>query len=164
MNKILVKILPFAALALTALPQQALAFSAGMHIPEKYSQVQAGERLYFDVDIKYPENASRKDLQLVYQVIHDGEVIAESRTLKAVETQISFLDYIVVPDSVHGGTYAIQVKMTDGEKLNKTLSGSFEVAAGTDIVTIYFFVMLAAVLVVGVAVSWQISLLKKQLP
>jgi len=37
------------------------AMNADVYIPEKYSEVKAGERLYFELSIKYPENNRRKD-------------------------------------------------------------------------------------------------------
>ncbi|MCH7850130.1 MAG: hypothetical protein IH845_00620, partial [Nanoarchaeota archaeon] len=35
------------------------ALSIVVHVPEKYVDVQAGERFYFEIEIKYPENPSR---------------------------------------------------------------------------------------------------------
>ena len=39
------------------------AFGASVHVPEKYTQVSAGERFYFTLDIKYPENIERNKPQ-----------------------------------------------------------------------------------------------------
>ena len=38
-----------------------------LHVPEKYTDVQAGERFYFEIEIKYPENPSRKDFLGVWR-------------------------------------------------------------------------------------------------
>ncbi|GAF87267.1 unnamed protein product, partial [marine sediment metagenome] len=38
------------------------ALSADIHISDKYTKVSADERIYFKVDIYYPENTVRKDL------------------------------------------------------------------------------------------------------
>ena len=75
------------------------ALSISADIPEKYAEIQAGERLYFEIDIKYPENPKRKDLHLNYVVTKDNETIAQSQVLKAIETQAQFLDFIVIPES-----------------------------------------------------------------
>ena len=67
------------------------ALSVVVHVPEKYVSVVAGERFYFEVEVKYPENPSRKDLSLEYKILtRDGDVIAQSKVLKAIETQASF--------------------------------------------------------------------------
>ena len=76
------------------------ALSIVVHVPEKYTDVQAGERFYFEIGIEYPENPSRKDLRLNYEILtQEGEVIAQSKILKAIETQASFIDYILIPES-----------------------------------------------------------------
>ena len=73
------------------------ALSIVVHVPEKYTDVVAGERFYFEIEIKYPENPSRKDLRLNYEIMKDNEVIAQAKVLKAIETQASFMDFIVIP-------------------------------------------------------------------
>lgn len=148
---------------LLATPLSALAFSASLHVPEKYTYVKAGERFYFDVDLKYPENAARKDLRLTYQILSDSQVIAETKTLKAVETQMSFLDYIVIPEGTPAGPYIIQTRIEDGDVLDQVISASFSVRKTTDEITLYFFIILSIILVIGCTVIWQIRRLQKEI-
>jgi hypothetical protein len=82
--------------ALTALTAQAL--TVDVQIPEKYLSVDAGDRFYFQVDIKYPENTERKDLSLEYEVRQGTKVIAYAKVLRAIETQASFMDFIIIPE------------------------------------------------------------------
>ncbi len=71
------------------------ALSVIVHVPEKYTDVVAGERFYFEIEVKYPENPSRKDLRLNYEILKDNEIIAQAKVLKAIETQASFMDFIL---------------------------------------------------------------------
>ena len=103
------------------------ALSVVVHVPEKYSNVQAGERFYFEIELKYPENPSRKDLRLNYEILKNGEIIAQSKVLKAIETQASFIDFIVIPETADSGLYIIKVKIFDYDDLSEEVSASFQV-------------------------------------
>jgi len=131
------------------------ALNLDIHVPEEYVDVVAGERLYFEVVIKYPENPSRKDLSLDYEVLtEDGHLVSQAKTLRAVETQASFVDFIVIPAVTHAGLYFIRVEISelDGNFIGET-SGSFNVNAGdNNEVMIYLMMILVSVLVVGVLV------------
>ncbi len=105
----------------------ASALSIVVHVPEKYTDVHAGERFYFEIEVKYPENPSRKDLRLEYEIKKDDEIIAHSKVLKAVETQASFIDFIVIPESADDGMHIINVKISDYETLSEEVSASFHV-------------------------------------
>ena len=128
------------------------------HVPEKYVEVQAGERFYFDVDIKFPENPERIDLRLHYQIKKDGKLISESKTLKAVETQISFLDFIVIPESAKPGMYTISVGVSDYEDLSQEVSSTFYVTKSglSGQLQIYFIILIAAIVIVGGLSVWEI--------
>ncbi len=141
----------------------ALALSIMVHVPEKYTDVQAGERFYFEVEIKYPENPRRKDLRLNYEIKKDDEVMAQAKHLKAIETQASFMDYIVIPESTETGMYIINVVITDYEGLHEEVSASFHVVGekGAQL-RIYFFILLGVILFVGVLVVIQIILAKRK--
>ena len=118
------------------------ALSVVVHVPEKYTDVQAGERFYFEIEIKYPENPSRKDLRLNYEILKDDEVIAQSKVLKAIETQASFIDFIVIPESAEKGLHTIKVKIADYEELNEEIEASFHVIpAGSSQIKLYFFIL-----------------------
>lgn len=144
-------------------PSPAYALNIAARIGDQYTEVQGGDRLYFEVDIKYPENPRRKDLRIEYQIIEpaspaggNGEIIASEKVLRAVETQASFLDYIVVPKSAKGGIHDLNVIITDYENLHEEVSATFKILKGIDQVTTYFFIMLGAILLVAVLVIIQI--------
>ncbi len=140
----------------------AFALSIAVHVPEKYTDVHAGERFYFEVEIKYPENPSRKDLRLNYEVMKDDEIIAQAKFLKAIETQASFMDFIVVPESAESGMHIINVNIADYEDLTEEVSASFHVvSSGSSQLRLYFFILLGAIVLVGGLVSLEIRRLSK---
>src|SRR3989339_499088 len=130
------------------------ALSVAVHVPEKYTDVVAGERFYFEIEVKYPENPKRKDLKLNYEIIDsDGKLIAQSKVLKAVETQASFIDFIVIPESASKGLYIIRVKIADYEDLSEEVEASFQiVGSGFGQVQIYFFIILGVLILVAILV------------
>lgn len=137
----------------------ARALSIVVHVPEKYTDVVAGERFYFEIDVKYPENPSRKDLRLGYEIKKDDKVIAQSKVLKAVETQASFMDFIVIPESAEAGLHAINIKVTDYENLSEEVSASFQVIGNKESqLQMYFFILLGTVGFVGLLVVINIFL------
>ena len=140
---------------------QVLALSASVHVPEKYTDVLAGERFYFEVDIKYPENISRKDLRLEYDITKNGEIISQSKFLKAVETQASFMDYVVVPSSAEAGLYEIVVRISDYQNLDEKTSTSFNVISKDNSMLYYFLILLGAIALFGVFVTVEIRRLSK---
>jgi hypothetical protein len=138
-----------------------LALSAAVHVPEKYTDVLAGERFYFEIEIKYPENISRKDLKLQYDITKNGEIISQSKFLKAVETQASFMDYVVIPASIEKGLYEIRVKISDYQSLNEETSASFYVKSANNSLFYYFLVLLGAIIIFGIFVAIEIKKLSK---
>ena len=139
------------------------ALSLVVHVPEKYTDVTAGERFYFEIDVKYPENPSRKDLRLEYEILtQDGELVSQAKALKAVETQASFIDFIVIPEGVGGGLHIINVKVKDYESLSEEVSSSFHIkAAEGDKIMLYLIIILGAVVLVGILVVVSIVVAKK---
>ncbi len=138
------------------------ALSIVVHVPEKYTDVVAGERFYFEIEVKYPENPSRKDLRLSYEILtQDGETIAQSKVLKAIETQASFMDFIVIPESADSGMHLIKVKISDYESLSEEVEASFHVvSSGSGQVKTYFFILLGVVILVGILVVVNIVISK----
>ena len=134
------------------------ALSLGVHVPEKYTDVKAGERFHFEIEVKYPENPERKDLRLEYEILTiKGDLISQSKALKAIETQASFIDFIVIPGSVEGGLHTINVKVTDYESLNEEVSATFHVEGkGTDQIVIYFAIILGAIILVGILIIFSL--------
>jgi hypothetical protein len=161
-KKLSLNLLLIFILALFLFPRsQILALSASVHVPEKYTDVLAGERFYFEVEIKYPENISRKDLRLEYDIKKAGEIISQSKFLKAVETQASFMDYVVIPESAEAGLYEIVVKISDYQALSEETSTSFNVKSKDNSLFYYFLVLLGAIGVFGVFVVIEIRKLSK---
>lgn len=145
-----------------ALVKSVFALNINVHVPEKYTDVEAGERLYFEVEIKYPENPKRKDLRLEYEIKEDGKIIANAKFLKAVETQASFMDYIVIPESAEKGLHIINVAISDYENLKEEVSASFQITGSKkDQLKNYFLILLGVILIVVLLVVIEIVLVKK---
>ncbi len=134
------------------------ALSIIVHVPEKYTDVNAGERFYFEIEVKYPENPSRKDLRLNYEIVDENNnLIAQSKVLKAIETQASFIDFIVIPESAKTGLHIIKVDVSDYEVLSEEVSASFQVVSkGSGQLKTYFFILLGATILVGILVVFSI--------
>lgn len=144
--------------------QGASALSVVVHVPEKYTAVHAGERFYFEIEVKYPENPHRKDLRLEYEIRDmDGKLLAQSKVLKAIETQASFIDFIVIPEVADTGLHIINVKVTDYESLNKEVSASFHVTGeSSENMTLYLLAILVAVILVTSLSIIQLIILRKK--
>ena len=140
------------------------ALSIMVHVPEKYTDVEAGERFYFELEIKYPENPRRKDLRLNYIITDEsGETIAQAKYLKAIETQASFMDYIVIPESAKGGLHVINVKVGDYEGLDEEVSASFHVVGSKSAqLKLYFFILLGVIALVGILVIVNIVVSRRE--
>lgn len=139
------------------------ALSVVVHVPEKYTDVIAGERFYFEIEVKYPENPSRKDLRLEYEILKDGGVIAQSKVLKAIETQASFMDFIVIPESAEKGMHIIKIKISDYEILSEEVEASFHVTSKSGgQIKLYFFILLGVVILVGILVIVNIVIGKRK--
>ena len=143
-------------------PHSAYALNIAAHISDQSTEVIGGDRLYFEVEIKYPENPRRKDLRIEYQILDDGRVIDSEKVLRTVETQVSFLDYIVVPQSTKSGLKELNVIITDYEDLHKEVSATFKVLKGRNQTDTYFFILLGAILLVAVLVIIQIRATKRR--
>ena len=133
--------------------------SVVVHVPEKYVEVSPGDRVYFEVDIKYPENYVRKDLGLEYTVFYEGDVFLQSKVLKAVETQASFLDFLIIPEGAKTGRYVLNVGVLDYEDLDEEVEASFYVIPGTfSEFKIYFFILFGIVVFLVLIVFFRISI------
>ena len=133
------------------------ALSVDVHVPEKYIEVQAGERLYFEVSVKYPENPIRKDLVIKYEIFdNNNNLIAQSKVLKAVETQASFIDFLVIPDSTKKGLYTIKVGIEDSNISGNEVEASFNVVSQSDDLRTYFFILLGGIILVGILLIFSL--------
>lgn len=138
------------------------AISITMHVPEKYNTVVAGERLYFEVSVKYPENPTRIDLRLSYEIKDEnGNIVAQAKALKAVETQASFIDYIVLPDKLDSGVYSIDVKINDYGDMEEVVGTTFQVSTSKEerIMT-YIYVIIIGMVFLSILVT--IDLLRRR--
>jgi len=140
------------------------ALSVSVLIPEKYAEVVAGERFYFEIEIKYPENVGREDLRLEYDIENqEGETIAQSQVLKAVETQASFIDSITLPENTDKGLHLINVMLSDYSDLSEEVSASFFIISPkSQRIQIYFYVLLGATITVGGLVIFNIILIRRR--
>ncbi len=163
MNKMMRKLLVLGIISVSAIiyTPDAHALSAEVHVPEKYTDVRAGERFYFELEIRYPENRNRKDLRLEYEILERGQVVAKSKFLKAIETQASFMDYVVIPESAKEGLHEINIKINDYNDLNTEVSASFKVTAKDNELKVYFFIIVGLIVILGFVIIWEISRLKK---
>ncbi|MDD5731601.1 MAG: hypothetical protein PHU42_01805 [Patescibacteria group bacterium] len=129
-------------LAALLLPGFASAMAATISIPAQYSTVKAGTPVYFETDIKWPENTTRQDLKIEYSVKDSaGTEIAYSKVLKAIETQASFMDSIAIPEVTKPGLYKLYATISDYKDLNQDVAASFNVtSAGSNIMTYLFII------------------------
>lgn len=129
-----------------------LAMAVTVNIPEKYSEVQAGEKVYFETDVKWPENTQRSDLRIEYNLKDkNGNEIAYLKVLKAIETQASFMDSISIPESTKSGTYTLFLTLTDYKELNQEVAASFKVIKKqTDNKGYYLAVIVVVLIIVSI--------------
>lgn len=138
------------------------ALSVTAHIPEKYQEVVEGERIYFELAIKYPENPTRIDLRFEYEVRDStGEIVASAKALKAVETQASFIDFIVLPEEMSLGSYSLDIHIKDYGDLSEEVGTSFSVAK-SEIDRLYIMVYGLIVAVTILSVLILVIALKKK--
>jgi subtilase family serine protease len=127
----------------------ALAMNATVHIPERYTDVVAGERLYFELSIKYPENDIRKDLRIFYSVTDaSGNKILQSKVLRAIETQASFMDFVVIPESLTDGLYTLNVDIKDYDNLSANVATTFNVERRLDMLFVLSVSVISILLIV----------------
>lgn len=138
----------------------ALAFK--INVADTNQSAKTGDRLYFDADIKYPENRERKDLRIKYEIVQEGEVIAESATLRAIETQMQFYDYIIVPLSAKTGLAQLRVTLIDYSDLYEDATVSFMVAKGEDTTLQYVYIIIGSIFFIGVLISLQVYVMHQR--
>lgn len=128
-------------------------------IPDKYNDVNAGDRFFFTLSIKYPENPKRIDLRLNYEVRNDdGELVAQTKVLKAVETQASFIDSILLPENIGSGIHTIDVLINDYGDMNEVVGSSFHVTSKeTDLTNTYLLVILISIVILIILIVYDIS-------
>ena len=142
----------------------ASAMTITVNIPAKYSEVIAGEVVYFETEVKWPENTARKDLRIEYSIKDQaGQEIAYLKVLKAIETQASFMDSISIPESTKAGTYKIFVTMTDYSELNQEVVASFKISKKLgDSFNFYLLIILGIVGLIAILVLFELFILIKK--
>jgi subtilase family serine protease len=138
--------------------------TATINVPEKYSEVSAGEKVYFETEIKWPENTERKDLRIEYTIKDkDNQMIAYLKVLKAIETQASFMDSISIPESTKAGTYTLFLNVTDYKELNQEVAASFNVVKKLgDSFNTYLFIILGVIGFIAIAIVIELFILIKK--
>lgn len=123
------------------------ALTVSVHVPEKYQDVQGGDRLYFELTLRYPENPTRVDLKLEYQVVDsNGELVTQAKGLKAVETQASFLEFIVLPEEMSLGQHTIVIDIKDYGELSQRVETGFSVSRNrVDTLYVLIYALIGAV-------------------
>jgi hypothetical protein len=153
----------FLFLAIVALPYTAYAMTIRVGIPEKYSEIQAGEKVYFETEVKWPENAGRKDLRIEYSVKNKaGDEVAYLKVLKAIETQASFMDSISIPESIAPGMYKIVMSISDYRDLAQDAAVSFNVAKSDNNIQTYLFIVIGLLGIITVFVTVEMLILTKR--
>ena len=137
------------------------AMTATINIPEKYSQVSAGERIYFETEVKWPENTERKDLRIEYSIKdNSAQEIAYLKVLKAIETQALFMDSISIPESTKVGTYKIFLTISDYKELNQEIAVSFKIVKKPgDLFNFYLPIILGVVGLIAIVVVIELFIL-----
>jgi len=125
------------------------AMTVSVNVPEKYQEVSGGERLYFELTLKYPENPDRVDLRLEYKVLDsNGNLVTQSKGIKAVETQASFLEWIILPEKMDLGRHTISIDIKDYGDLSKNVQESFSVSKNRmDTLFLYIYVLSAMIII-----------------
>ena len=86
-------------------------------------------------------------------------MIAQSKVLKAVETQASFIDSIAIPSSVQNGIYTLEVRILDYAELDEEISTSFHVVSlESDKLQLYFIILILVVVFIGVLVLYDLKM------
>jgi hypothetical protein len=134
------------------------ALTLTVDIPDKYTKVSAGERFFFTLAVKYPENPARIDLRLNYEVRNGaGELVAQSKVLKAVQTQASFIDSIVLPEDLETGFHTIDILINDYGDMNEKVGSSFHITGQeTDRLTMYFFIIIGSVGLLSILIVYDL--------
>lgn len=163
----LVAVVASVFIAIFPLAKKALALSITVSIPEKYTEVSVGEKLYFETSVKWPENNGRKDLRIEYSIVDEkGKEVAYLKVLRAIETQASFMDSVTISESTQPGTYRINAKFTDYGDMSQEVSTSFKVVRGELKSQVYIYIIIVLLFVIALFVMnllYSRAALRKQL-
>lgn len=91
---------------------QTSALEISVQVLDKYKTAAPGDRVQFQVTLKSIETPNRHDISLTYQLLDGSKVLTQSRELKAIETQASFISSIEIPE-IDNGAYTVRVLVND---------------------------------------------------
>lgn len=135
------------------------AIEVSVDISERYQEVQAGESIYFEIELKDKEAVGRHDISLEYEIKYGDEVIAFLKELKAIETQASFVESIEVPEDAESGIHSIVVTVN----YEDSAEASFYVKSlEEEQIEVYFLMLAAVVLVVGSLIWLEVHKTRKK--
>lgn len=155
----LIKIMLFVGILLLLSISTGSAIEVSVKISERYYEVQAGEDIYFQIELKDKEAIGRHDVSLEYEVKYKDEVIAFSKELKAIETQASFVEFIKIPESAEDGIYSLVVTIN----YEDSAAASFYVkSVAEEQIEIYFVMLAVIILVVGSLIWLEIHKTRKE--
>jgi len=130
-----------------------IALDLSIEILEKYHNTRAGDAIYFQVEIQEPERVGRHDVSLEYRIKKDNKVLVSSKELKAIETQVSFIVSLKIPDYASSGAYFLSVTTDETE----VAEASFNVRGSEeDRWQFYFLIIFSSMTVVGFLVWFEI--------
>jgi len=95
---------------------------------------------------------------LNYEISKDEEILSKSKVLKTVETQASFIDFIVIPQAAKSGSYQIKARISDNGDLDEEVEASFQIVHRAGQLRSYFFILLGVLVLVGILVVISIVL------
>lgn len=137
-------------------PASLEAITAKLMISPRNLEVNSGDKVFFELEVLYPENTERKDLRIEYQITNEDTVVAHSKSLRAIETQASFSDYLTIPQSAEAGIYHLSAKIQDYATLSAETSTTFHVKEMRNELQLYFLILLATVTLFGSVIFWEI--------
>jgi len=125
-----------------------------VYVPEKYNEISAGERVYFEIDLKYPENPKRKDVELIYEIKNlNEETLIKAQALRAVETQASFIDFLITPKSMREDLYVIEISIFEyGKYLGRSSSTFHVIKEEEQSFEKYFYILFAGIVFIAIVV------------
>jgi len=92
----------------------------------------------------------------------ENEIIAGSKVLKAIETQASFMDFLIIPEGIKSGKYIIKIKIGDYEDLNQEISTNFKIIGyKRDKSILYFSVIIFTIIFMSVLIIISVLNRKK---
>lgn len=151
-------------------PDSVSAANLAVRIQNAAQEVVGGDRLYFDVDMDYPENTIDKTVTLEYQIFDGEDLILSEKSERGIGKRISFTDYMIVPTSVTSGTKTLIITVHGSSSgLEEVASGTFRVLKGRDQITLYGWIILVAsipatVLLIVQIIFMRIKAHKKPVP